>query len=437
MRDTSTLDASLADARARYAAANPKSALAHQAAARHLPGGNTRTVLHYEPFPLTMVRGEGPELIDLDGHRYIDCVSEYSAGLYGHCDEAIDAAIRRALDDGIVLGAPTGYERELAGLLCDRFPALGRVRFCNSGTEANILAITTAKIVTGREKILVFRGAYHGGVIKFSADFSPFNIPFDFVLADYNDTEGTAALIRQLGDELAAVVVEPILGVGGNVVGSQPFMAMLRQATQDTGALLIFDEVKTARLGPAGMQGLLGITPDLVTLGKIIAGGLPTGAFGGRVEIMDRFNPHSPQALNHAGTFNNNVCSMAAGCAAMGEVFSAELAQEFFETSESFRASLNQVFVASKVPMICNGLGSIFAIHFTDRPLDRMAERTDATRALNALLHMELLLSGVLICSRGDFFLSLPMTDHHFAEVRRALEAFAVKYKPVMASVLV
>ena len=425
------------NARDRYAAANPKSKAAHVAAAKHLPGGNTRTVLHYEPFPLTMAGGEGPELTDLDGHRYLDCVCEYSAGLYGHSDATIKSAVTEALDNGIVLGAPTRYERELAGLLCGRFPALEQVRFCNSGTEANILALTTARVVTGRPKVLVFRGAYHGGVIKFSTDTSPFNIPYEFVLADYNDIEGTASLIKQHGEQLAAVIVEPILGVGGNIPAGPAFVDMLRRATEDVGAFLIFDEVKTARLGPAGMQGILGITPDLVTLGKIIAGGFPTGAFGGSAAIMEHYNPNTPGALNHAGTFNNNICSMAAGCAALGTVFTPQRAQAFFESSEAFRASLNTMFASHGVSMLCNGLGSIFAIHFTDQPLDRMVERTETGKALNTLLHLELLLDGVLIIGRGDLFLSLPMTGIHFDKIRGALEAFITTHKPLISSVLV
>lgn len=426
----------IADARRRYADANPKSKAAHEAAAAFLPGGNTRTVLHFEPFPLTMIGGEGAELIDLDGHRYLDFVSEYSAGLYGHSDATIKAATKDAIDRGMVLGAPTRYERELAGLICGRFPSIEQLRFCNSGTEANILALTTARVVTGREKVLVFRGAYHGGVIKFGHDTTPFNIPYDYVLADFNDTEGTEALVRQHGDQIAAVIVEPILGVGGNIPADPAFLAMLRQATRDVGALLILDEVKTARLGPAGLQGRMGITPDLTTLGKIIAGGFPTGAFGGSADIMQHYNPHKPGSLNHAGTFNNNICSMAAGCAALGEVFTPPRAEAFYEASEAFRRSLNTLFADAGVPMYCNGLGSIFAIHFTDRPLSRMVERTEAGKSLNTLLHMELLLRGVLIIGRGDLFLSLPMTEAHFAQARDALAGFIDQHKPLIARVL-
>ena len=196
----------LNDVRERYVAANPASEKADAAAQAYMPGGNTRAVLHYDPYPLTMASGSGPVLTDIDGHDYVDYVGEFSAGLFGHSDETILAAIREALDDGIVMGSPTGYERTLAGLLCDRFPALEQIRFCNSGTEANLMALTTARIATGREKIIAFNDSYHGGVVKFPGGHSPLNVPFDFLLADFNDVEGTASLIEQHRDELAASV---------------------------------------------------------------------------------------------------------------------------------------------------------------------------------------------------------------------------------------
>ncbi|MGI9429813.1 MAG: aspartate aminotransferase family protein, partial [Bythopirellula sp.] len=416
------LHRTLEDARQRYVAANPQSMSADQQARRYLPGGNTRNVLHYDPFPLTMTRGEGAELVDLDGHRYVDFVGEFSAGLFGHSDATIKAAVHSALEIGMVMGAPTPLERELAGLLCERFPAVEQLRFCNSGTEAGIMALTTARNVTGREKVLVFDGAYHGGVIKFPEGGSALNVPFDYVLAEYNDTAGTAEIIRREGDQLAAVIVEPILGAGGSIPGTQEFFEMLRQSTSEVGALLIFDEVKTARLGPGGVQGMLGIAPDLTTLGKIIAGGLPTGAFGGKAELMAGYSPHHGGSWKHAGTFNNNVCSMAAGSAAFGQIYTPQRAVEFFEWSEAFRNSLNHMFAEQGVPMYCNGLGSMFCIHFAREPLNRMIVRSAASRTLSALLHLELLLTGVLLCSRGDMFLSLPMTEAHLTQARSALE---------------
>lgn len=430
------LNQAINDARARYVSANPLSLAADKQAERYMPGGNTRSVLHYEPFPLTMVSGEGAELVDLDGHRYVDFVGEYSAGLFGHSDDVIKTAVHHALDTGIVMGAPTPYERELAGLLCTRFPSIEQIRFCNSGTEANLMALSTARVATGRDKVLVFNGAYHGGVIKFPDGNSAHNVPYDFVIAEYNDTEGTADMINRLGEQLAAVIVEPILGAGGNIPGSKEFLGMLRQLTREVGALLIFDEVKTARLGPAGIQGLSGIKPDLTTLGKFIGGGLPTGAFGGAAEYMAHYNPKLKGNWNHAGTFNNNTCSMAAGSAAMSKIYTQQRAAEFFDRSEAFRLSLNRMFADRAVPMYCNGMGSIFAIHFSSEPTRRTSDISAGCRSLRPLLHMEMLLEGVLLCSRGDFFLSLPMTEEHLNSARLALGNFVDRYKPLIIDVL-
>jgi glutamate-1-semialdehyde 2,1-aminomutase len=433
---TDTLKHAIKDARARYASANPRSKAADKHAAKFMPGGNTRSVLHYDPFPLTMARGEGAELIDLDGHRYADFLCEYSAGLFGHSDKIIRAAVHEAIDRGVVMGAPTHYERELAGLLCDRFSSIEKIRFCNSGTEANLMAITTARMVTGREKIIVFDGAYHGGVIKFPNGNSAFNVPYDFVVSEYNDTERTEELIRQLDTELAAVLVEPILGAGGNIPGTREFLKMLRKETRKVGALLIFDEVKTARIGPAGIQGLMRVKPDLTTLGKFIGGGMPTGAFGGNAKIMSHYNPKKPGAWNHAGTFNNNVCSMAAGAAGIGEIYTQQRALDFLDWSEAFRLALNEMFTQKDMPMYCNGLGSIFAIHFSKEPVKQKKDISAGCLALRPLLHMELLLNGVLVAGRGDVFQSLPMTEKHLSKVSLALEKFIDRYRPLVHEVL-
>jgi glutamate-1-semialdehyde 2,1-aminomutase len=430
------LKLAIEELRARYHDANPLSMAADRKAESSLPGGNTRTVLHFEPFPLTMVAGEGPELIDLDGHRYVDFVGEYSAGLFGHSDETIKSAVQRAMDTGIAMGAPTAFERRLADLLCDRFPGIDQVRFCNSGTEANIWALTTARLTTGRSKIIAFRGAYHGGVIKFPHGPCSLNIPYDYVLADYNDVEGTERIIRETGDELAAVIVEPILGAGGNIPGNRAFHEMLRRTTREVGALLIFDEIKTGRIGPEGTQGLLGIEPDLTTLGKFIGGGMPTGAFGGSAEVMAHFNPKIDGNWNHAGTFNNNVCTMAAGYEAMSKIYTQERAAEFFDWSEAYRLSLNELFAARDVPMYANGMGSMIAIHFSREPTRKPSDITAGCQSMRPLLHMELLLEGILVCSRGDMFLSLPMNDAHLGKARQALEKFIDQHQSLIEQVL-
>ena len=430
------LQHAIRDARSRYVAANPLSHAADQKAERYLPGGNTRSILHFDPFPLTMVGGDGAELTDLDGHRYVDFIGEYSAALFGHSNDVIKAAINAALVSGFSIGAPTPYERELAALLCERFPSLEQVRFCNSGTEANLMALSTARVVTGRKKLMAFNDAYHGGVIKFMGGGCALNVPFDFVLADYNDIDGAAKLIDETGAELAAVIVEPILGAGGNIQGNRQFLQMLRRKTEEAGALLIFDEVKTARLGPGGVQGMVGLHADLTTMGKFIGGGLPTGAFGGSKRVMEKYNPKQAGALAHAGTFNNNVCSMAAGCAALREVYTPERAAEFLDWSEAFRLSLNEMFAKKDVPMYANGLGSMIAIHFSRQPTKRPADITAGCQSLRPLLHMELLLDGVLIVGRGDLFLSLPMDGSHLSAAHASLEKFADRYKPLIEQVL-
>jgi glutamate-1-semialdehyde 2,1-aminomutase len=431
-----SLQRAIADARERYAEANPLSRDADREAEAYLPGGNTRTVLHYEPFPLTMVSGDGAEMVDLDGHRYVDFVGEYSAGLFGHKEPVINAAIHEALDRGVAMGAPTEYERKLARLICERFPSVDRVRFCNSGTEANIWALTTARKLTGRTTFMAFDGAYHGGVLKFPGGHCSLNVPFDFVLSEYNDSEAAAELIRQTGERLAAVIVEPILGAGGNIQGNREFLETLREETREVGALLIFDEVKTSRISAGGVQAVTGIHPDLTTLGKFIGGGLTTGAFGGSAEVMAHFNPKRPGNWNHAGTFNNNVCSMAAGYAGLSQIFTAERATEFQDWSEAHRERINAMFVAKGVPMYCNGYGSIFAVHFSPEAVKRVSHISKGCQAMRPLLHVEMLLQGVLICSRGDLFLSLPMTDQHLEKARDALGVFVDRYKPLIIEVL-
>ena len=298
------------------------------------------------------------------------------------------------------------------------------------------MALSTARVVTGRSKMMVFNDAYHGGVIKFLGGGCRLNVPFDFVLAEYNDIEGTASLIDEVGDELAAVIAEPILGAGGNIQGNRQFLQMLRRKTEETGALLIFDEVKTSRLGPGGVQEMIGINADLTTMGKFIGGGLPTGAFGGSHRVMEHFNPKKAGALPHAGTFNNNVCSMAAGCAAMRDVYTPDRAQEFLDWSEAFRQSLNKMFAAKDVPMYANGLGSMIAIHFNREPTKRPSDITAGCQSLRPLLHMALLLDGILIVGRGDLFLSLPMDESHLAAAHASLERFADQYKPLIEEVL-
>lgn len=418
------LDAELQSLYSIYCETRPASAERFRRAAAVLPGSNTRSVLHFQPFPLYIAHGHDAEVRDVDGHTYADFVGEFSAGLFGHSDPVVAEAIRKALDGGIVLAGPTDLEVELAYLLQARFPSMERIRFCNSGTEANILALMTAIAHTGRRRVLVFNGAYHGGVLTFPAGGNPLNIPLDFIAAEYNDLPGTEALIREHGAHLAAIIIEPILGAGGNIPATPEFIAMLRRAANDSGALLVFDEVKTSRCGAGGMQARFGASPDLTTLGKYIGGGLACGAFGGRSDIMMRFDPQARDSFKHAGTFNNNVCAMAAGIAGLGRVFTSQRADEFLASGEAFRAELNAECADRELPMQFTGLGSLATVHFTARDISSPADIPAHSRTLAQLFHMFCLLRGVLVASRGDIFMSLPTTREQRGQLRAAVADF-------------
>ncbi|MEJ2624144.1 MAG: aminotransferase class III-fold pyridoxal phosphate-dependent enzyme, partial [Pseudolabrys sp.] len=298
--------AALADAVAAaiadYRRRNPKSEARYRAATDTLPGGNTRSSLFHEPFPLCMVRGQGCRLTDADGHSYVDFLGEFTAGIYGHSPEPLKRAIKAALDDGINLSSHNAIESELAGLICARFPSMDLLRFTNSGTEANLMALAAATAFTKRRKIVVFEGSYHGGVLTFAHGNSPVNVPHHFLIAPYNDLARTREIIDANKRELAAILVEPMLGAGGCVPAAPEFLAGLRTAATETGAVLIFDEIQTSRLSVGGRQELLGITPDMTTIGKFFGGGLAFGCFGGRRDIMALFDPRRPGSLGHAGT---------------------------------------------------------------------------------------------------------------------------------------
>jgi glutamate-1-semialdehyde 2,1-aminomutase len=430
-RANQDLSSAVREAEERYVRANPLSAARLAEAARSMPGGNTRTTVHFSPFPLCMAKGEGSRLTDLDGHVYADFVNEYTAGVFGHSNPIILAAIQAAAKGGIVLGAPNTYEAPLAAEVTRRFASMERVRFCNSGTEANLLALSTARAVTGRPKVLVFDGAYHGSLLYFSHGGSPLNIPFPFVISVYNDAARATADIRANAADLAAVIVEPMQGGAGAIAGERAFLEALREACTEAGALLIFDEVMTSRLSPAGVQGLTGIRPDLTTLGKYLAGGLTIGAFGGREDLMARFDPSAADAFPHGGTFNNNVLAMAAGYAALSRVLTAEALDAMNRRGDRLRERLNRMARERDMPMQVTGIGSIFAVHFHRGPIRNAGdiERAEAgreaeIRQLKTLFHLDLLAAGQYLSRRLLCNLSLETSEGDLDGLCGAVEEF-------------
>ena len=412
------IDVALNDAKELYLARNPLSLARYLEATTVMPGGNTRTVLHYAPFPLAMARAEGCRLWDADGHPYIDFLGDFTAGLYGHSHPVIRAAVNRALDGGINLGASNMTEARFARAVCERF-GLQRVRFTNSGTEANLLAVSLGRIFTRRKTVMVFDGSYHGAVLGFAGGGSPMNVPFETILAPYNDIERTRARITE---DLAVVLVEPMIGSGGCIPASPAFLRMLRRETTRAGALLIFDEVMTSRLAPGGLQSAVGVKPDLTTLGKYAGGGMPFGAFGGRGEIMDRFDPRRFDALPHAGTFNNNVLTMSAGLAGLTAVYTPAAAVALNARGDTLRNRLNAL--CGDAPLQFTGTGSMLAVHTMRGPIASPDDAAKGDAKLKELFFFDMLAHGIWLARRGMMTVSLPIGDAECDALVMAVEDF-------------
>jgi glutamate-1-semialdehyde 2,1-aminomutase len=417
----SDLDPLVAEERQAFAARNPESSRLHEEARRFLPGGQTRTILAHEPFPLTFVHGDGALLTDADGHEYIDLLGDYTAGLLGHGERLVLDAVEKAMRELASVGGVHPHEPRLARLMCERF-ALDRVRFTNSGTEANLMAITAARHFTGRSKVLVFHGGYHGGVLLFSNGIASSNVPYDFVVAPYNDLSSTVTLIEEHAADLAAVLVEPMQGAGGCIPADAAFLCGVCDAARDAGAVCIADEVMTSRHGPSGLAALLGATPDVKTYGKYIGGGFSFGAFGGRADLLDQFDTARPNSIPHAGTFNNNVATMAAGCVVLRELFTAATAQEHTDRGERFRAQVADVIARYPLPVSVSGYGSMLALHALPSPPTDGAESARRDAALQELLFLGLYRRGVYTAPRGMVNLSLPLTDAQLGRALAALE---------------
>jgi glutamate-1-semialdehyde 2,1-aminomutase len=387
-----------------------------------MPGGNTRSVLAFDPFPFRVAHAAGRKLTDVDDHTYLDLLGNYTAGLLGHSPEPVLAAARAALDDGWALGAVHENEIRLAELLVERFESIEQIRFTNSGTEANLMALAVATHHTGRRKIVVFENGYHGGVLTFGSRSDPVNVPHDFIVLPYNDIEAFDAAIAEHGPAVAAVLVEPMQGSGGCIPGDPDFLAALRSGCNGIGALLIFDEVMTSRFSTGGAQQLAGLRPDLTTLGKYLAGGLTFGAFGGRSDVMEHFDPASGGVLGHAGTFNNNVVSMAAGVAALSEMLTPDVLAATHERGERLRTGLDDVFVASGLPMCVSGVGSLMNVHGARGPVTSAADLAQADDRLKEAFFFAMLHAGFYVARRGFLALSIEITD---VDVERVLEAAA------------
>ena len=406
---------------ATYAAANPISAALHEKATRFMPGGDTRNSIYWDPFPVYLTDGKGTTLTDADGNKRTDFVNNMTTLILGHRPEEVTSALNAQIEHGVSFPAPNPSVVRWAELMCERVPSLDKVRFVNTGTEATLNAIRAARAFTGKQKLVKCEGAYHGNhdAIQISvappldkagdAD-SPKAVKAfpgisetaanDIFIAPFNDIIAVEKIIREHADELAAVIVEPVNGQCGMVPGKPEFLEGLRRVTDELGIVLIFDEVIAFRIAYGGAQDYYGVTPDLTCFGKVIGGGMPVGAFGGRDDIMAMWDPSNGGAtVQHAGTFNGNPMTAAAGIATL-EALTPEK-YEYLETlGDSLRTKLRALFAELEVPMGVTGVASLFALQFTSTEV--IDYRTFATNDKTMLetMFIGLLNEGFLMSNR-------------------------------------
>jgi glutamate-1-semialdehyde 2,1-aminomutase len=373
-----------------------------------MPGGSTRSVLDMAPFAFRIASASGSRITDVDGFTLTDFLGDYSAGLLGHDPGPVEAAVRAALDRGWSYGGVHSDEVRFAEAVVERFPSIDQVRFTNSGTEANLMAIQLARHHTGRDRVVVADAAYHGGLLYFGRGGEALLAPFDFARLSFNDVDGVS---RVVDEAIAAVLIEPMMGSAGCIPATDQFLRALRQRCDEVGALLVFDEVMTSRMSVGGAQLRSGVTPDLTTLGKYLAGGMTFGAFGGRADVMAAFDPARGGEMTHGGTFNNNVVTMAAGAAATSEMLSAEVLDRLFAAGESLMARMTELFDASSLPLSVTGMGSLMTMHTVAGPVTSPADLAHADATLKELLFHELIERGMYIAPRGYIAMSVAITD--------------------------
>jgi glutamate-1-semialdehyde 2,1-aminomutase len=425
-----------------YARPDSKSAQLWERAQRVLPGGNSRTTVYMAPRPIYAADGEGCWIVDVDGDRRLDLLNNYTSLIHGHAHPAVTEAATRRLARGASFPLPTPEEIDLAALIAERVASIDQVRFTNSGSEAVMMAIKAARGFTGRSKIAKCEGAYHGsydwaevslgsGPDEWGPADAPASLPYskgtpravleDVVVLPFNRTELAVARIEREATTLAAVLIDPMPNRAGLIPARPEFLRAMREVTTKHGICLIFDEVISFRLGYRGAQGLFDVRPDLTSLGKIIGGGFPVGAVGGRAEVMAVFDPRGGKPLvPHGGTFNANPVTMAAGLAAM-RLMDEKAFDRLEEVGRKLRSGVEACFERAGAPGAVTGMGSLFRLHPAARSFVdyRSAAQSKEESARLDRVHRALIDHGILVSPTGLGCLSTAVGE---AEVEYFLE---------------
>jgi len=416
----------------RYMARTEKSRHIFERAIKCLPGGDTRALAHFDPYPFYAAKGTGCHLYDCDGNKYIDVVNNMTTLIHGHAHPHIVDALSRQVPEGTCHAAPIELQVALAEHICERIESVDMIRFCNSGTEATLFAMRGARAFTGRDIIVKIDGGYNGShdaaQINASPDLSgdelprtivPRGVPActgDGVLAvPFNDLAAMEKVLTQNQGSIAAVIIEPMMGAGGGILAADGYLKGVRELTERHDVLFILDEVITLRFHEGAYQAIAGVKPDLTALGKIIGGGLAVGAFGGRRDIMEIFNPTKPDFVSHSGTLSGNAMTMAAGLACM-EIYTQKEIDRLNAMGDRIRWGFQEAMASVGVKGQVVGYGSVLMIWFFEKPAIHGKEFVTSVVScldISKMMHLELMNRGVYCGAKGFLLvaLSTPMDD--------------------------
>ena len=415
-----------------YKKRTKKSRAASERARKFLPGGETRMSIYFPPHPLWIDRAKGCRFVDLDGNEYIDFNNCYSALVLGHAHPKVMKAVKEQIMRGTAHPALMPVVIRWAELLCRRVKSIDRVRFTNSGTEAVMMAIRVARGFTGRDKIIKMEGGYYGSydavVHPSDAPGLPRSVLEDSITIPYNDEQAAERAVLENKGKVAAVISEGMMGAAGQIPPKDGYLRFLRKLTEENGVLLILDEVQCFRVGHGGVQGIFGIEPDLTTLGKIIGGGFPVGAFGGRKEIMD-FCSADSHKVYHSGTFNGNPVTAIAGITTL-EQFSFREVARINKLGEMISEGIGRVFVKLGIKGQVTGMGSLRNLHFSPVPVVNGKTAEEANKEIQRLLHFALMERGIFVSNRTSLSTCTPMTKKEINTAIAAVEDALIELKP-------